>query len=148
MVSVLWEARERLSHFKQVRVTAAQRDIDTYNETSMLASIVAAATGLFGSNAGTSLSNAPLSQDQLAVIDKSIDRLETIVDVITDIWSLPNPSQAAPMQFRRTNSDLLGLLQEDVEEESNIKEWAPGVCEPQRVRDIGNVLTLRGRNQV
>lgn len=147
LACLVWEARERLTHFKHARAAAAQKDIDSYNEKSMISSVFSVIETLFSD--GSSTSNAPLTQEQLVVIDRSIDRLEKIVDTITDIWGLPNPSQtAAPAQFRRTNSDLMGLLQEDMEEESNIKEWAPGVCEPQRVKEIGNVLTLRGRNQI
>ena len=145
---MIWEARERLSHFKHVRAAAAQREIDAYNETTLFASLMESVASLVSDNAGGSSSNTPLSQEQLAAVDRSIYRLETITDTIIHIWSLPNLSQVAPLQFRRTNSDLLGMLQEDVEEETNIKEWAPGVYEPQRVKDIGNVLTLRGRNQV
>ena len=137
-----------MTHFKQVRAAAAQKEIDEYNESSLFGSVLGAITSLFSETSRSSTLNAPLLPEQVAAIDKSIERLETIVDTITDIWSLPNPAQTAPIQFRRTNSDLLGLLQEDVEEETNIKEWAPGVCEPQRVKEIGNVLTLRGRNQV
>lgn len=120
---------------------------DASSDGSIMSSVVSAITGIF-SESSSSSSITPLSAPQLAEIDKNIERLEEVVECVCNLWSLANPAHSAPLHMRRTNSDLVGLLQDDVEDEVYVKEWAPGVCEPQRVKEVGNVLTLRGRNQV
>lgn len=117
-VGAVWEGRERLLQWKEKKIEEEEENTGSY----------------FGW--GKEKKN---TQDQYSVIDKTLKKLEAIVDRVTKVWELPNPALAVPL--RRSMSDITG----GIDDEGIVKEWAPGVAEPQR---SGNVLTLRGRNQV
>ncbi|KAJ3364088.1 sphingomyelin phosphodiesterase 4, neutral membrane (neutral sphingomyelinase-3) [Kappamyces sp. JEL0680] len=134
LITVLTDAKERLSHFKTI---STRHPTPKQEDSSLLMSILSYARGDSISTAST------LSSDSLAVLDKNVHRLASASDVIAHIWSLENLAQDGNHVLRRTQSDLVGLLHDDTEEEP-----VEGVAEPQRATDVGNVLTLRGRHQV
>jgi hypothetical protein len=120
-----------LNHFKVISTKPVSPKEES---TSLLVSILSLVKG------NGKKQNATLSSEQLALVDKSIQRLDHAADTIAHMWDLPAINEENPV-FRRTNSNLIDLLQDDLEE-------ADGVQEPQRAGDVGNVLTLRGRHQV
>jgi hypothetical protein len=135
-VNVVWEAKERLDHYKMKKsksLGSSSPSTTIYNTLMM-----------FIPSSGSVVK--PLTVDQITVIEKNMERLNSLIASVSRIWVIPNrDNEIKPM--RRTQSDLTGLLYDD-DDEGVLNEWAPGVFEPQRAKEVGNVLTLRGRNQV
>ena len=136
LVARLWDTKERL---KQMKSSKSPQRRFTQNDTP-LKYVQDTYKSLFGDEDSRELSLAP---EQLQILNTNCDRIGKVIDRLCDVLGLVNPSVAPPMNLRRTASDLIGA-----NDEGDILEWAPGICEPQRIKEMGNTLTLRGRNQV
>ena len=141
-VNVIWDAKERLNHYKMKKTKLPPT---SSSSSDAISSTLYNLVMMFIPNASSS-SVKPLTADQITVIDNNMKRLNSLITDVSRIWVIPSrDNDIQPM--RRTQSDLTGLLYDD-DDEGPLSEWAPGVFEPQRAKDVGNVLTLRGRNQV
>jgi hypothetical protein len=139
VVARLWDTAERLKQIKALKNSINSRKPN--QSSSYLQFLYDGFQMVFGSS--ESEESAKLNPEQLRLLDTNCNRIRNAIDGVCDLLGLVNPSVAPPMHMRRTASDLIGA-----DDEGDISEWAPGICEPQRIRDMGNTLTLRGRNQV
>jgi hypothetical protein len=138
LIARLWDTSERLVQIKLVKSEPKLEESHSFSPSNFIQSTYYALLGDVISTKGSSLGS-----DQLRQLENNCARIRKSIDRLCDLLGLVNPSVSPLMNMRRSASDVIGA-----DDEGDIHEWAPGVCEPQRIREMGNTLTLRGRCQV